>query len=254
MKAYDGSLFRGLTSPPETRAEGEGDSTYLQGHFAIFNAWTEIDSYYEGRFLEMLAPGAFKKTIKDSARDGGGSKVICQFDHGYDTHIGDMPLGPFDELREDDIGVFYGVPLLDTDYNRDRILPLLLGRTMDGGTHGSLLGASFRFRVIGERWNDEPGASEHNPMGLPERIIEEVRLFEGGPVVFPAYDEATAGIRSVCLTDHYERRAQEARSKFSPAAPRTDDTPPDEPPAEHSPVRSLSIERESQLHLERSFR
>jgi hypothetical protein len=31
---------------------------------------------------------------------------------------------------------------------------------------------------------------------LPERTIKELRLFEFGPVTFPAYQSATAGVRS----------------------------------------------------------
>lgn len=238
IKPYDGSLYRGLTEAPETRTDGDGaSSSYLTGHFAVFDVWTEIHSYYEGDFVERLAAGSFKKTIKDARaqeKTTGRFPIVCQFDHGYDMHVGDMPLGPFDDLGEDDEGVRYGVPLLDTDYNRDRLLPLLAGRTMDGAEHGSLLGASFRFRVVRDDWVREPKASEHNPDALPERTIREVRLFEGGPVVFPAYEEASAGVRSLCLTDRYEDRAREARSsRTPPAAPRTGDDPTTAPPSGH---------------------
>lgn len=244
------NLFRGLNVAPELRAADDASSSYLEGHFAVFDQWTEIHSWYEGDFLERLQAGAFSKTIKEN-RDS----IVCQFDHGYDMHVGDMPLGPFEELREDDEGVYYGVPLLDTDYNRDRILPLLQGRTIDGRTFGSLLGASFRFRVIKDEWDDEPGRSGHNPDGLPERTIKEVRLYEGGPVVFPAYAGATAGVRSMrCLTDHYLDRAREARSRKldAPAGPTTGAPNPDEPPAEHSPSRSRSTEQEITFDLERT--
>ena len=60
------------------------------------------------------------------------------------------------DLRGDDIGVYYQVPLLDTSYNRD-LLPGLAA----GG-----YGSSFMFRVIQDAWNDEPGVSDHNPKGM----------------------------------------------------------------------------------------
>ncbi len=210
-------LYRGLLAAPEVRDEGDADSgSLMYGHFAVFDTWTEIDSWFEGRFMERLAKGSFRKTIREQ-RD----QVKVQFDHGFDFHVGDSLLGPIDDLREDAEGPYYEVPLLDTDYNRDRVLPMLQGRLMSGEKRGSLLGASFRFRVVGETWNREPKASDHNPEALPERTIKEVRLYEFGPVVWPAYPEATAGARSAAeaptrsLTDHYlaRRLSREGRAE-----------------------------------------
>lgn len=204
MRLQD-NLFRGLLEAPATRkkaADDDGDTpgtgSLMHGHFAVFDTWTEIDSFWEGKFMERLAAGSFKKTIRE-----GRSGVKVQFDHGYDVFVGSAPLGPIQDLREDTAGVYYEVPLLDTDYNRDRILPLLSGRLIDGDPTGdSLLGASFRFRVVHDEWVEEPDPTDDNPKGLPERTIREVRLYEFGPVVFPAYPEATAKVR--CLTDHFE--------------------------------------------------
>lgn len=247
MKTPDGPLYRGLTRAPEVRADDDGPSTFLDVNFAVFDVWTEIHSWYEGDFLERLSPGAFSKTIKEN-RDA----MVIQFDHGYDMHVGDMPLAPIVDLREDDSGAWGGGPLLDTDYNRDRILPLLAGRTMDGETHGSLLGASFRFRVIKDEWNDEPGRSDHNPDGLAERTIKEVRLYEFGPVVFPAYAEASAGLRMRGLTDHYLDRRKEARSRNlapDPAASGTGDEATGEPPTGHSTRSGGLLVANAQTHL-----
>lgn len=204
------NLFRGRTPGVElVRADDvDDDSTdgsLMVGHFAVFDTWTEIHSWFEGDFVERLAPGAFTKTMNEQRSD-----IKVQFDHGYDPHVADALLGPIDTLRETDEGAYYEVPLLDTDYNRDRILPMLQGRLMNGEQRGSLLGASFRFRVTREEWVQEPKKSDHNPDALPERTIREVRLYEFGPVVFPAYAEATAGVRS--LTDHFIERQRERRS------------------------------------------
>lgn len=187
----DMDIVRMIAPGPQLRAADDGTKSYgsmptMVGHFTRFDEWTEIDSYWEGRFLERIAKGAAKKTIKER-----GDKIRSLFQHGRDPQIGSKPLGVFDVLREDDEGVYYEVPLFDTSYNRD-LIP---------GLESGAYGASFRFRSVVEEWNDEPGASEHNPDGIPERTIKELQLFEGGPVTFPAYDSATAGIRS--LTDHF---------------------------------------------------
>lgn len=222
---YD-NLFRGLAAPVELRADDDAPAgRTMAGHFAVFDEWTEIDSWFEGRFLERLSPGVFAKSIND-----GLPNVRVQFDHGHDPHIGGAPLGHPELVEEDKRGAYYEVPLFDTDYNRDRVLPLLEGRLMDGTVTGrSALGASFRFRVVKDEWDEEPGRSDINPDGLPERTIKEVRLFEFGPVVFGAYPNATSGMR--CLTDHYLDRE---RSRRQGAADGTPGRQPAEPPAVHS--------------------
>jgi phage head maturation protease len=206
------NLFRGLVGAPvEFRSDegddnGEGRGTTLFGHFARFDEWNEIDSWYEGRFLERVAKGAYTKTFKERA-----GRIRSQFDHGHDSYFGSSPLGVFEVLREEDEGPYYEVALLDTDYNRDRLVPMLGGYTIDGRSLGSVLGASYRFRVISEEWVDPKTATAWNPSRLPERTIKEIMLYEAGPVVFGADEMATAGIRSVSLTDRYIAR-QIARS------------------------------------------
>jgi HK97 family phage prohead protease len=164
-------------------ATAEDGARHLVGHFATFNRWTEIDSWSEGHFMERIAPGAFRKTFTERA-----DQIKVLYDHGYDPTLGNKPLGSIVELDEDGTGARYDVALIDTDYNRDFIIP-----AADAG----LLGASFRFRVLGEKVDKSPERSEHNPNGIPERTVTEVKLFEFGPVTFPAYpDGTTVGLRS----------------------------------------------------------
>ncbi len=161
------------------------------GHFSTFGDWYEIDSAYEGQFLESVAPGAFKATFQN---DKAGMRVL--YDHGFDPQLGNKPLGPISVLREDAIGAYYEVPLLDTDYNRNFVLPALRGKLIDGRTVGSQLGASFRFIVTGESWNRSPSRSTRNVQGLPERTITGAQVMEFGPVTFPASPGASSGVRT----------------------------------------------------------
>lgn len=162
----------------ETNGEGQ---PVMHGHFSVFNEFTEIDSYFEGRFLERVAPGAYKKTFRENRPN---IKVL--FQHGQDPMIGDKPLGPVDDLREDSTGAYYEVPLLDAPYTKD----------LEPGLREGLYGASFRFKAIQDEWVDDAERSATNPEGLPERTLKELRVFEFGPVTFPAYPGATAGLRS----------------------------------------------------------
>jgi len=178
------NLFRGVLPFEFTRSEDNTGDGHLVGHFAVFNRWAKIDSFFEGTFMERIAPGAFKKTIKERA-----DKIRVLFQHGRDNQIGDKPIGTIESLAEDDQGAAYDVKMFDVGYVRD-LLP---------GLQANQYGASFRMQVLHEELDAEPAPSEDNPEGLPERTIKEIRLYEFGPVTFPAYAEATAGIRS--LTD-----------------------------------------------------
>jgi hypothetical protein len=169
-------LIRMLVRTSDVRDNGDGDNgdgSTLFGDFAVFNKWTEIDSMWEGTFLERIAPGAFDKTIRER-RDQ--FKVLLN--HGMDPELGNKPLGSITDLKTTDraasyeVGLFNGIPEL----------------VMDGLRAGEY-GASFRFEVLDEHWDEKKD-------DLPRRTIKEVKLFEFGPVTFPAYEAASAGVRS----------------------------------------------------------
>lgn len=180
---------------PLLRADGEGDLGTLSVRFSPFNTWYEINSLWEGRFLERTMPGAFTKTAREAQRADGTFSTKVLFNHGMDMNIGDKLLTVptrFEETQQDGYhGPIIEGPLHDTSFNRD-LLP---------GLQANGYGSSFMFNVIREDWNNEPEASDHNPEGIPERTISEVRAFEAGPVTWPASPTATAGMRSRCGTD-----------------------------------------------------
>lgn len=212
------NIFRS-TDRFELRETGSS-GPMLTGHFARFNEWTTINSIWEGRFVERLAPGAFKKTIQEN-RDN----IRVLFQHGRDPQVGDKPLGTIEALREDGDGAYYEVRMLDTSYNQD-LLP---------GLRAGLYGASFRMRVVREDIVKDPAPSDYNPEGLPERTIREVQVQEFGPVTFPAYDGATAGVRSltddVMLARFAEENPEKLRALLSANSPLIEGTT-DEPAAE----------------------
>jgi len=184
------NLFRAVYATPDghhlaIRATGddapEGDGRTLEVQWYLHDRWTEIDSWFEGNFMERIAPGAASKTIRENRAN---MRILLQ--HGRDPQLGDKPIAPIDFLEENDLGGFGGGELFEG------LDPLVVA-----GLRAGVYGASFRFRVMREEINEEPEPSEFNPKGLPERTIKEMAVQEFGPVTWGAYAEASAGVRSI---------------------------------------------------------
>lgn len=193
VRYADAPALRNPTVDPERLADQSGNEVpldgILTGHFSVFNRWYEIDSYWEGNFMERIAPGAFETTFAEDVQR-------CWFEHGHSSTLSRMSLGSIDTLREDNVGAFYEVRLFDG-------LPRMF---LDGLAAGEY-GASFRMRIIAEQINQDPGVSAHNPKGIPEVTITEVRCLEFGPVSIGASPFATANLRG---SDHYYEQLRTA--------------------------------------------
>ena len=171
--------------PPRLRAEGDAGPRVLYGHMAVWNTWARIDNEREGpAFLERISPGAFVRAFGDPDTR---SRMRVMFEHGKDPSIGRRPLGRVLTLEEDGVGARYEVAMFSAEYARSLIEPLEAGQ----------LGSSFRFRIVEGDRHDRPGRSSWNPDGLPEVVLRDVEPVEFGPVVWPAYETARAGIRSL---------------------------------------------------------
>jgi HK97 family phage prohead protease len=199
VKAPKNNLCRAASF--EMRADDNGDGFTLEGYGAVFDTATRIDSW-EGRFDEVIAPGAFRKTISERT-------PVLQFDHGHDVATGSVPIGAIEELREDERGLFVRARLHDNA----RVEPI-----RQAIASGAIDGMSFRFRVTREEW-DESGDD------VAVRTIREVDLFELGPVVFPAYEATTVGVRSMLAgldPDDRSRLVAELRQEIAPSGAAAD--------------------------------
>lgn len=174
------------------REEGDaGDGLTFRGYAAVFNEVTTIDSW-EGRFNETVAPGAFKKSLRERT-------PVFQFDHGQHPLIGSIPLGRLLEAREDEHGVYVEARLEDN---------WLVQPVRDAIASGTVSGMSFRFEVVRDKWETPDGTVlkdtkdileriyNPGPDGLVTRTLLEVKSRELGPVVFPAYPGTEATVRS----------------------------------------------------------
>lgn len=189
------------TAPFVARADGAGDGLTLDGYGAVFNAETVIDSW-EGEFREVIVPGAFRRTLRERTPK-------MQFDHGRHPLIGSIPIGTFETgyPQEDDQGLRVVGRLADN---------WLVQPVREAIASGAVDGMSFRFSVIREIWTDASGRKLTDPRmiaeflwrppedGLLLRTIQEVKLSEVGPVVWPAYEQTSVGVRTIDLARLHE--------------------------------------------------
>lgn len=209
-----------------------GDGLTFEGYGAVFNSVTRIDSW-EGTFDEQVAPGAFKKSIREKT-------PRLQFDHGYHPLIGSIPIGRITDVHEDERGLFVQARLSDN---------WLVEPIRDAIAEGSVDGMSFRFSVVRDEWRDVAGkllkldeveqmlwtgAGERGPL---IRTLKEVKMPEVGPVVWPAYEETSASVRSQVidlgrLNEPGQRSLLARAVMLADAAQRSDEEPAPEPTEE----------------------
>jgi len=206
------------------RADEDSDGLTLEGYGAVFGSPTRIDSW-EGTFDEIIARGAFSRTLN-------AKMPVLQFDHGHHPMVGSLPIGAIEDIREDDHGLYVRARLHDN---------WLIQPVRDAIASGSIDGMSFRFSV-------PEGKDEFTQRSgdVPLRTIREVKLYEVGPVVFPAYEATSVGVRSdvARIAADPELRAELARALIlgtpteGPACAGTPDAGPategQDPPAGHS--------------------
>jgi HK97 family phage prohead protease len=170
------AAFAAVRQPETARSR----PSVLQGYFAVFDEWVELNRWPEGNFMQRIRPGAFTRTIQES-----GDRMRVNLQHGKNPDFGDKALGQIVELTEDAFGARYSVELDDTPENWRLVV----------GLEAGLYGSSYSIVVVDEVFTKRPGRSAWNPKGLPERTIIEARLPDFGPVVSPLYPTTTAGIR-----------------------------------------------------------
>lgn len=160
-----------------TRTQGaDGDGLNFEGYAAVFNSPAHIEERDGSEFDEVIMPGAFKRSI-----DRG--KPLFMFQHGRHPLIGEMPLGKITELREDSRGLYVKGRLTDN---------WLISPVRDAIANEAVTGMSVRMQVVKDDWT--------GPARQQLRTVREVKVFELGPVVGPAYGDTTAMVRTATRT------------------------------------------------------
>jgi HK97 family phage prohead protease len=115
---------------------------------------------------EIVAPGAFKASLKARAERGRKLPVLWQ-------HRSGEPIGVYDAVKEDATGLWVEGRLLVNEVARAKEAHALMGA-------GAVTGLSIGYFVIADSWNEKEKV----------RTLTELDLQEVSPVTFPANDEA----------------------------------------------------------------
>ena len=172
LTKVDGAEVRSLSEVVEQRAyDGElkaaVEGRTVEGYASVFNSMSED----LGGFREIILPNAFSDVLDNDVR--------ALYNHDSNYLLARTTSGTL-ELKEDDKGLYYRFEMPNTSYGND-MLELF--------RRGDLSQSSFGFTVEKDSWRMEDG--QH------VRYIERVgSLFDVSPVVFPAYSQASSGLRS----------------------------------------------------------
>ena len=153
-------------NPDEAEVRAVGDGMSFTGYAARFNSRSEYLGFYE-----VIAPGAFTRTLK--ARN----EIKAFLNHNTDVVLGSTRAGTL-RLTQDDKGLLAEIDLPDTTAGRDLSTSV---------RRGDVSAMSFGFNVPkgGDAWS--PDGSE--------RTLNEIALAEVSPVTgFPAYAATSASV------------------------------------------------------------
>ncbi|MBT9167716.1 MAG: hypothetical protein DDT19_01056 [Syntrophomonadaceae bacterium] len=144
-----------------------GDAPKITGYAAVFNRLSQDLS----GFREVIAEGAFKKTLQEA-------DVRALLEHDPRWILGTTKSGNLC-LWEDKKGLHIELDPPNTIAGRDVVESL---------QRGDLTGMSFGFRTIKDRWEKDAGQSV--------RTLLEVALYDVSIVAFPAYPDTSVALRS----------------------------------------------------------
>lgn len=155
----------------EVRAPSDDGTGKAGGYAAVFNS----DSHDLGGFVEVIEPGAFKRSLAQA--QAGTLNIFALWAHSYAQPLGSTGSGKL-SLSEDERGLAYE---LDTK----RFTPAQLDSLADGE-----LRMSFGFTVREQEWKELED-------GSILRTLKEVDLVEVSFVINPAYPDTSAAKRSL---------------------------------------------------------
>jgi HK97 family phage prohead protease len=155
----------------EFRVDGDTGKPTIYGYAAKYN----VRSSDLGGWVEVIAPTAFDNHLKSNP------DVRALFNHNQDVVLGRTTAGTL-KINSDSTGLAYEVNPPDTQAARDLITSM---------KRGDINQSSFGFICRNAKWSTDADT------GLDMRTVNEAELFDCSPVTYPAYPQATSGVRSL---------------------------------------------------------
>lgn len=188
---------RVMLAPVEYRKSESGGK--LVGHGSVFNVETVI----AGRFREKVLPGAFTRAVRED-------DIRVLYNHDPIYVLGRQSAGTA-IVEEDASGLRY-----EADVNPDDPMAMSVAAKVQ---RRDVTGSSFSFTIDDDA--DEEWVKPEARNGLPLRIIKRARVFDVGPVTFPAYEAAEVSARSLekadAITQAEQRAMEQAEAAKTPA-------------------------------------
>lgn len=232
-KDHDGSFEAAKSSKSELKEETErrilpvdgmeirvddGEKPKLVGYAAKTGVWADLHW-----FKEKIKKGAFSDVLEDDVR--------CLKNHDPNLILGRTTNETL-RMEENTVGLHYEDDLPDTNVGRD---------IREEVKRKDITGCSFAFRVAEDEWKyfeDER---------VPERtIIKLKRLFDVGPVTYPAYSDTTVAARSFdkFKAEHEVQEEEEEKdNKNTPEHSSENEEPENKNNDEISPERQRGIDK-----------
>jgi HK97 family phage prohead protease len=169
-------IERRFTKGAEVRATKAQDKPGIEGYAAVFDEEYVLWDSPSYRVVEIVKPGTFTRALKEK------QDVRCLFNHDPNHLLGRSAGGTL-RMKQDDKGLTFINDMPDTQLGRD------VHTSID---RGDLDGCSFAFNVTKQTWRDE----SKDGKTISTREIEDVDLYDVGPVTYPAYTGTSVGARS----------------------------------------------------------
>ncbi len=203
----------------------DGDIPKIAGYAAKFGKWSED----LGGFREKIRIGAFDDVLADDVR--------ALKNHDPNLLLGRTKSGTL-RLTANKTGLRFEVDTPDTNVGRD---------TVEEIRRGDISGCSFGFIVDVDEWRYLQDDT------VERTIISFRKLFDVGPVTYPAYPDTSVAARSLekCKADHNAKQAAESENRAEQAAETETET---EQPTEAQIEEKKIEDRDRKRKTEKGYR